>query len=399
MTHTNVPHRFGLLVLICAIFLAAGVVLSGLGPALPFLAARSGHEVAALGGLFTALASGVVIAQFIAGPAGARFGLRAVLGGGMALAGGGAAIVSLSASLFLMLATAVVVGIGFGGVLAAGNILIARLFADHSAAALNGVNVFFGVGSIAGPAIAGMAGARLGTPQAGLWVGAATLLLLAPVAFGRPKGRTASEVAAPTTSQPPQVGTLWLLGALLLVYVGTEVGFGGWSTVYLTASASLTPAAAALGASGFWLALTVGRVLGTVLGMRLTPQALLMGSLLGMFAGASVLLAGVGSEPVSIAGVLLLGLACGPVFPTVLALAATATQSSAAVATRLLAVGNGGGLVIPALLGVLLTQYGPAAMAGLVLGATITMVALCAMVMLSGSARPRPAVPPLCEDA
>jgi hypothetical protein len=53
-----------------------------------------------------------------------------------------------------------------------------------------------------------------------------------------------------------------------------------------------------------------------------------------------------------------------------------------------LGVGNGGGLIIPALLGVLLSRYGPGAAAGLVLGAALTMLALCAaMLWADASAR------------
>ena len=51
----------------------------------------------------------------------------------------------------------------------------------------------------------------------------------------------------------------------------------------------------------------------------------------------------------------------------------------------MLAVGNGGGLIIPVLLGVLLARYGPSAAAGLVLIAVLTMLALCAAMLWSGA--------------
>src|SRR5439155_14438385 len=82
--------------------------------------------------------------------------------------------------------------------------------------------------------------------------------------------------------QPQQRNTGWMLGLLLLIYIGTEVGFSGWLTVYLITGSNMAPASAALIVSGFWLALTLGRALGTVLGLRLTPAQLLTSSLLGM---------------------------------------------------------------------------------------------------------------------
>ena len=106
---SNTAQRGWALAFVCGVFLAAGIVLSGLGPALPFLATRSGQDVAALGGLFTALSAGVIVAQFIAGPAGDRLGQRLVLAAGMVLAGLAAAAVALSSNLVAMLAAGLTV--------------------------------------------------------------------------------------------------------------------------------------------------------------------------------------------------------------------------------------------------------------------------------------------------
>jgi fucose permease len=366
------------LALVCGVFLAVGVSLASIGPALPRLAANVGHDVAALGGLFTAVSAGVVLAQFAAGPASDRFGQRLVLAIGMVLMGCGVLGESLARSLVVLLGSGLLVGIGFGGVLAAGNVLIARLFPLRSAAALNGANVFFGVGSMLGPAVAGIASVRLGLPQLALWLGAGLLVLLAPAvhawAIAASPARSRQSHTAQNTSGPARV---WLLAVLLLFYTGTEVGFGGWVTLYLMTGARLEPATAALAASGFWLALTLGRALGAVLGLRLAPPTLLMGSLLGMTAGAGLLVAGAGTIGGAVAGVLLFGLACGPVFPTVLSLVTMATSGSSVITSRVLALGNGGGLIIPALLGVLLSWSGPPALAVALLTTALVMLVLC----------------------
>jgi MFS transporter, FHS family, L-fucose permease len=157
----------------------------------------------------------------------------------------------------------------------------------------------------------------------------------------------------------------------------------------MIASAKLVPASAALVASGFWFALTLGRVLGTMLGLRFTPPTLLTVSLLGVVGGAALLRFGVGDLGRSVAGVLLLGLSCGPVFPTVLAVVASGAHANGTAASLVLALGNCGGLIIPALIGLLLSQYGPVAAARLVLGAALTMLALCAIFMRSGIAERR----------
>jgi fucose permease len=298
--------------------------------------------------------------------------------------GVGALGVTLSGSLIAMLVCALLAGFGFGAVLTAGNLLVARLFAARSAAALNGVNVFFGVGSVLGPALAGLAGARLGLPQLGLWAGAALLLLLAPaiLAFAAPP--PAGQAASGPAGKPSSAAVIWLLALLLLLYVGTEVGFGGWVTVYLLNGANFSPATAALLASGFWLALTGGRVIGAALGLRMTPLTLLSAALAGLVAGAALLLLGGGAP--TIAGVLLLGLSCGPVFPTTLSVVTTAAGGAGRVGL-VLALGNCGGMILPALFGVLLSRYGPAAMAGTVLAASAAMLGLCAAAAAASAAR------------
>ena len=379
--NTSLAHPARTLLLACGVFLAAGTVLSGIGPALPALAARSGQNVAALGALFTALSAGVVLTQLVVGRASDRWGLPVVLAAGMALMALGALLLALGASLLALLLAALVAGMGFGGVIAAGNVLVARLFPARSAAALNGANVFFGVGSIVGPLLAGIAGARLGVPYAALVLGAAALLLLAPLIGRRPPPPTIVGAGAEGDAGRG-AGTLWLFGVVLLIYTGTEVGLGGWITVYLIASAGLAPEMAALGASGFWLGLTSGRALGAALGLRLAPPNLLLLSLVAVLLGALALAAGLGRPLASLASIVLLGLACGPVFPTVLAVIAGATGGSNRAAAHVLTLGNGGGLILPALLGVLLGRYGPGAMVGVVLVAALAMLTICGVAVL-----------------
>jgi fucose permease len=331
-----------------------------------------------------------VLAQSGVGRASDRFGPRGVLAASMLLMGSGTLGVTVAPRLLALLAAALLLGLGFGGVLAAGNLLIARLFPTRGTTALNAVNLFFGVGAILGPAIVGLAGAYLWTPQIALWVGSGLLVALAPLIF-----RCAARLPA-AHSLPAVAGSSsnrwapWLLGLLLLVYVGTEVGFGGWLTLYMISSTNLDAGIAALVASGFWLALTTGRALGAGLGFRLVPTMVLMISLLGMLCGAALLALSVGGAAWSIAGVLLFGLSCGPVFPTVLALVAGGSGGSGVAASLVLALGNSGGLVVPALLGLLLTQSGAGAMAGLLLADSLTLVLLGTVIVRTSVVR-RPA--------
>jgi len=370
----------------CAVFFAAGLTLASVGPSLSALAARIGVDSAALGGLFTVFSTGVIATQFVIGSICRRFGQRATLATGMVLMGLGELTIAQASALPLVFAAALLAGAGFGSIMATGNTLVAQLFPSNSAAALNGANLFFGVGAIVGPSVVAAANTCFGAPQLGLVVGVGALVALAPIvitAAARSTGDSREQRATPATIPTRS----WLLGSLLLVYTGTEIGVGAWLTLYMINSGALGSAQAPLAVAAFWVALTSGRALAAALGSRTSAYSLLWLCLGGLLLGAIVFALGIGNVPLTLAAVLIFGLSCGPVFPTVLALVTSRARGSGTAASLVLALGNSGGLVIPALIGLLLSRYGPAAAAGLVLGAALAMLALCAVVVRAGVAR------------
>ncbi|NTW03539.1 MAG: MFS transporter, partial [Oscillochloris sp.] len=344
----------------------------------PFLSEQTSQDLGTLSWVFTALSGGVVLMQAGFGKASEQLGLSKVLSIGMTLMGFGMLGITFAPNLPILLIIAALAGVGFGGVVTSGNIIVARVFASRSASALNAANVFFGVGSILGPTMVGLIGEQLGLPQAALWLGSAMVLTLAalvPGMVGSLDLINNDRTTKPTARTHTRTGAIWLLGLVLMIYTGTEIGFSGWVMIFVTKSTGVGMSQGALVASTFWLALTSGRILGAALGMRITTRMLLLTALAGVLAGASLLLVSVGDYGRSLVGALLLGLACGPIFPPVIAVITTVSQGDSATAGKAMGLGNSGGLVLPALFGLLLTSYSPLAM--------ITMVLICAVAMLS----------------
>ncbi len=377
-----IPGALRAATLACLVFLAAGLTIDALGPSLPVLAARMAIDVAALGALFTTFSAGIIAAQFTLGVATARLGERNTLIASMLLMGAGGIATAQSTAFVIVLGASFLCGAGFGGILAAGNTLVANLFPARRTAALNGVNVFFGIGAIAGPALAGAANAEFGAPQLVMIAGGGLLCVLSLavavlIRADRAHGQQAVAHGRLTDHS-------WLFAALLFVYVGVEVGFGAWLTLFVSASTAMDLATAPLIVSAFWFALTGGRILAAAMGNRLQLFQLLLVCLGAMLLGALALLASIGNIASTVAAVLLFGLGCGPVFPTVMA-GVTATARGSAATGRVLAIGNGGGLIVPALIGVLLTQHGPAAVGLLLAAGTALMIGLALLI-----ARPAP---------
>lgn len=366
----------------CSLFLALGMVIAGLGPSLPDLARNTATSLAALGSVFTALFSGAVVAQICAGPLNDRIGQRPLLLAGALLLGLGMIGVAASRALPLTLACAAIAGLGHGTLVVTAHVLIAGLFTERTAAALNLMNVFFGIGAVAGPTIAGLALERWGTALPALWVAAVLLLahlVLLPFVAAVPRTAPGDEPAAGPagTWQVYRSPVLWVLGVFLFMYVGVENGMGGWTATHLERATGLSAARAAMVTSGFWLALTGGRLAGAALGTRVAPETLLSMSLIGAVLGGALLVVSGDVVALAVAAVMILGFSFGPVFPTTVAITTAAFRRASGTATSIvLGVGNGGGIVLPWLQGVLLDRQGPRASALLVLGSAGAMAAI-----------------------
>ncbi|KAL9607933.1 MAG: hypothetical protein Q9167_007203 [Letrouitia subvulpina] len=107
---------------------------------------------------------------------------------------------------------------------------------------------------------------------------------------------------------------VWICAVFLLIYVGIEVALGGWTVTYMIRIRHAPPFPAGMTSTGFWLGITVGRV---VLGF-ITPWigekfAILL--YLSLSAGFHMIFWLVPNFPVSALGVSLEGFFLGPMFP------------------------------------------------------------------------------------
>jgi FHS family glucose/mannose:H+ symporter-like MFS transporter len=360
-------QQFALIVM-CAAFVASGCVMAALGPALPDLARQTNHTLAELGTIFTAIFGGGLLAQWLGGPISDRFGRRVVLIVSAIAFGVATLAMSVSTRLPLMLIAASVLGFGYGGSTLSVNVLASELTPHRRAATLNLVNVFYAVGAIAGPLLAGRAIVWWGTARPALWAGAMLMILIAPAAL-------AALPALHTTTPPPPATSatssraasgnvlpaafMWSAGILILLYVGGEASVGGWTPIYLARSVGLDSARAATITSMFWLSLCVGRLLGTVGGLHLTAERLLLISITTALAGAVVFLVGHGWLAMTVVALVLLGLSFGPIYPTMAAIVtARAPHAAGRAMSRMGVLASVGGMALPWLYGVLLTNVG-----------------------------------------
>lgn len=347
----------------CFSYFTFGILNASIGPLLEQLAVRNNVALVSIGGIFSALFFGSFAAQLVIGPFTDRLGQHRVFAVSLIILAIFLAAMSLSRTYPLTLALAFVAGTGFGTAVLAGNVLIGQLFQSNSVPALNWVNVFFGLGDVVGPLLVSFSLITWNDGNPALWFGSLGMVisaLLMILFFFKTKLDAVGQGKAENTHEHFRVSPFLLsLAGMIAIYVGSEAAIGGWTTTYLHSTTSLTIERAALATSGFWLALTLGRVMGAVLGSRISAVNLLKLCFGITMAGAIVYAASFGDEVWSIVAILIIGFGFGAIFPTIFSILTSSYKgASGKAATLLTASGSASGMLLPWLQGVIFDKFG-----------------------------------------
>jgi fucose permease len=337
-----------------------------------------GVDRAVIGTTFFTGAVGFVLGSLHSGALIHRFGVRTAL-----LAGGGAFVLAglylaTRPPLLALVAVQLVTGYACGMLESVLSAYFASL--PDGTTLLNRLHAFFGVGALAGPALAAWIVSFTGWTVVCLIVAVACVPLVAGFAVAYPRllgaGDPATAVpgaAAPQVPDRPAAGAGGLLGnalrdrgvlagaAMLAVYVGVELGVGNWAFSYLVQGRGLAPSLAGYAVSGYWLGLTVGRFVISPVAARVgaTTSGLMYSCLAGI--AAAITLAWLAPSGIAAgAALLLLGFFLGPVFPTTMAVAPRLTQPRlASTAIGVMNAGSSvGGAALPWLAGAITQSAG-----------------------------------------
>jgi MFS family permease len=222
-------------------FLILGWGGGALGPALPWLAGHWGVRLDEAGALFTMNFLGACGTVALSGVLLDRVGRKPLLVAGALLLMMGLLGVGLAPSLPVALASALLLGLGFGCLDVTLNVFVADLYPGARDAALNLMNTAFGAGALVGPLSVGVA-LKLGhSPQEVLWGLSGIALLNGVIYLALRFPSTPAAVAAPTatseslyirppinsTSTPGRSASAMAIGGLLVTTVACKWG-GKW---------------------------------------------------------------------------------------------------------------------------------------------------------------------------
>jgi fucose permease len=334
------------LVAVHASFLLTGIVTTMLGPILPTIGVRYERGDAELGSLFGAQFGASFLTALLSGGILSRYGYRALLGSGYSLIAAGVAGLTLPGWPAAWAAVAVYGG-GLGLVIPGSNLLVGEMRSENRAAALNLLNLCWGMGAVGGPVLLAWLLERGGLEAVAATLGGSAAAMLALV--WHPLGAAATRAAAEGGRRP---GKLALLAALMLfLYVGVETTVAGWLPALARRVYGLGAAASAAPQSAFWGALLAGRLLAAAAPRNWTTEGMVASGLTCALASILALAVATGL-PSLFASAVFAGLGLSPLFPSVVAWFTARDPSARSTASVVFAASGLGGLVWPWLAGV-----------------------------------------------
>lgn len=250
-------------------------------------------------------------------------------------------------SYALVLLSISVLGIGFGFTGTAVNFYPTQFFPMHRDAAIIFVHVAFGVGATLAPALLTLAQTFVGWA---FYPATASLLLLALAALAVALPLEASMPRAPREGSTSSVPLgLWLFCVVAALYALCEATFSNWAVIFLVEAKGLSLTSASSGLSAFWFALTLGRLLASLLARPIGAEKIYL-ALPPMITLAFLLAPSVDGEWGALLCFLLAGFGCSAFFPLNVSLAIKYFPEQAAM--------TGGLMSAFVMLGIGIASYG-----------------------------------------
>jgi len=337
------------------IFLLLGMYQAATGPVLSELAVQTSTSLAIVGGIFTFLFLGSFVGQILVGPIIDRIGQKAVIIISLLIMSVGILGFCSVRQVSLMFMMVFLTGLGQGGLDIGGNLAVSEAYPQNNTSFLNLLHFFFGFGAFIGPAFISLAirlmGFGLGVHRV---ISVVFMLMAVAVVFTMEKQKPKPIEEIKTSSEYSRgnsiyvIPVLWIMGGVMLIFIGIEYGLGSWVTRYMEKAVAYPIQNGALVNSAYWGALACGRLVIAWLSNRISRLRLLTIAVGSSLMGGVGLVLFFGQVIPTIISIVWISFSYGTVIPTTVAYAARIFENNKGKALGLLsAMGNIGGLSIP----------------------------------------------------
>jgi FHS family Na+ dependent glucose MFS transporter 1 len=364
-----------------AALVGIGLLAASLGPTLQGLAAQTGSSLAQISALFVARSLGYIGCTSLIGRMYDRVPGHPLMAGAVIGIAVCLALTPLAPWLALLVALMAALGAMESIVDVGANTLLVWTIREGVGPYMNGLHFAFGAGAFLSPIVVAQAISFGGGITWGYWILVA-LVLPAALLILRVPSPTAPGRSTERSSGQSNLVLVLLIAAFYFLYVGAEVGFGGWAATYATRTGLADEAGAAYLTSAFWGALTAGRLLAIPLAARFRPRTLIAANVIGCLLSVGLALVWQGSAVALWIAALGTGLAMASTFPTMLTLAERRLHLTGALTSTFFFGAGSGGMFVPWLIGQLFEPLGPPIALALVFAALVVMAAVFAAIVL-----------------
>ena len=358
-------------------FVAVGMATASLGPGIPSFARNTAETLARIGALFVFHRIGYISGSLGLGRLFDRVSGTFLTGITLLLIGTGLIVLPISYSVWLLWATIFLVGLAQGTTEVGANIGVVRLCGSQAGPAMNGLHLSYGVGAIVAPLVLMQSLSWFESIRFGFWMLAGLVFLAAVCMFLVPDQHPRRERRGARLGGS-SITLVALLAMLLLCTVGAEASVGGWIYSYSVAAGIGSAQQAGLLTSGFWAALTVGRLAGVYLVRRLGARTLILANTGGALAAVTLFLL-VANRPLGVwSAVLLLGFSQASIVPATFTYAGQLQLLSGTVAGVFVSGASAGAMILPWVIGRLFEPVGEISFVWLVWGAQlVALLSFC----------------------
>lgn len=165
----------------------------------------------------------------------------------------------------------------------------------------------------------------------------------------------------------------WLSCAILFFYISTEYAITNWLVTYFKDSGVLTPQVSQLMSSLLWVVMFIGRMTGAYLVGKVSRKIILVVDGVGLTAFFLLVFFGHSQVPVFL-GIMGVGLFMATIYTTALALGTESVRGNDLGISNMVLIGSLGGVITPALVGLVAEQAGIRAGMGVVVAVTVLLL-------------------------
>lgn len=334
------------------------------------------------GALFSILPLGILAGSLLFGPIADKYGYRLLLTVSALLVAGGLEGIAFSPDSGWMKLFIFFFGLGGGTLNGATNALVADISETDKGAKLSLLGVFFGVGALGMPVIAGLLEGIVNFESLlasvgiiALLVGTSFLLITFPPpkqSGGVPFSRAISLLKDPV---------LLLIAFFLFFQSGFEAIINNWTTTFLIENHNFKSDQALFALSSFVAGMTLMRLATGSIFKNLSAQSLLICSFSMIPAGLTLMLAG-NALVVSVTGLILLGAGLASGFPVMLGLAgARFAELSGTAFSLILFIALMGNTLINLAMGYVARFFGITHLITFAFAESVLMSALCIIIL------------------